>query len=80
MPSNDTCVGSDGSRSLQGTFTEPNMFEVAGVRPMLGRTLHANDATAGAEPVVVLGHGIWTTSYGADPGVTPTVRRRSQVA
>src|SRR5690606_3172439 len=35
----------------------------------LGRTIVASDDEPGNAGVVVLGHGIWTRRYGADPGI-----------
>ncbi|HVJ30627.1 MAG TPA: ABC transporter permease, partial [Gammaproteobacteria bacterium] len=46
----------------------PNYFDVLGVRAALGRLLRAGGADEGA-PVVVLGHGLWRTRFGADPGI-----------
>ena len=42
-------------------------FRVAGVDAMLGRVLSADDEAPGAEPVVVLGHRVWTHLFGSDP-------------
>ena len=53
-------------RGNHGTF---NTFAVMGVPPLLGRTPTANDATSGAEPVVVLGYRFWQRQFGGDPGV-----------
>ncbi|MDX1494196.1 MAG: ABC transporter permease [Longimicrobiales bacterium] len=51
-----------------GRLTE-NMFDVLDVRPALGRTFLAGDGAPGAEPVVVLDHGLWERRYQADPGL-----------
>jgi predicted permease len=47
-----------------------NYFEVLGVRPALGRAIHADDdKTAGAGAVAVLSHGYWQRRFAADPGI-----------
>jgi predicted permease len=44
-------------------------FGIAGVPPLLGRPLVPGDEAAGAPPVVVLGHDVWRSRFGGDPGV-----------
>ena len=44
-------------------------FRVARVPPLLGRTLVEADEAPGAPPVVVIGHDVWRTRFGGDPGV-----------
>ena len=47
-----------------------NYFDVLGVRAQLGRTFRPEeDRTAGAGPVVVLSHGFWERTFGANPAV-----------
>jgi predicted permease len=41
-------------------------FEVLGVVPILGRTFDRFQTNAGAERVVILGHGTWQRRFGAD--------------
>lgn len=53
-------------RGNHGTF---NTFEVMGVPPIIGRTPSPDDARAGAEPVVVLGHRFWQRQFAGDPRV-----------
>lgn len=47
----------------------PNLFELLGTRPLLGRDFSPHEAGPGRPPVVVLGHDLWTTRFGADPAV-----------
>ncbi len=54
---------------LRGNYGTFNTFQVMGVPPLLGRTILPEDARAGAEPVVVLGHRFWQRQFGGDPGV-----------
>ncbi|HEV2149220.1 MAG TPA: ABC transporter permease [Longimicrobiaceae bacterium] len=44
-------------------------FRVARVPALLGRPLLEEDEREGAPPVVVLGHDVWRTRFGGDPGV-----------
>ncbi|HEX2189904.1 MAG TPA: ABC transporter permease [Longimicrobiaceae bacterium] len=44
-------------------------FRVAGVAPLLGRALTEADERADAPPVVVVGHDVWRTRFGGDPGI-----------
>ena len=53
-------------RGNHGTF---NTFDVMGVPPLVGRTPSAEDARAGAEPVVVLGYRFWQRQFGGDRNV-----------
>ena len=46
-----------------------NTFDVLGTRPVVGRTLTADDDRPDGPPVVVLGHGLWEAEFGADRAV-----------
>ena len=54
---------------LRRGLVSGNFFDVLGSRPVLGRSLHAQDDVLGAAPVVVLGHAAWRRLFGEDPGV-----------
>lgn len=45
------------------------LFDVLGARPLLGRTFEPGEDRPGAEPVVVLSHGLWQGELGGDPDV-----------
>jgi predicted permease len=66
--------------SLNADLVSGTFFEVLGLRPAAGRLFNADDdRTAGAHPVVVLGHGYWKRRFGADPGIVgQTVRVNEQ--
>jgi predicted permease len=64
-------------RGNHGTF---NTFDVMGVPPLLGRTPTAADARPGAEPVAVLGYGVWQRQFGGDPGVLGRQLRLNDVS
>jgi predicted permease len=59
--------------AVNAIFTEWNLFEVSGGRPFLGRTLQAYDQLPGAEPVAVLGNGLWRSLFNADENVVGSV-------
>ena len=63
-------VGTDlGSRSIDATATEWNIFAVTRTPPLMGRGFTVEDHAAGAEPVVVLTYAAWTAVFGGDPSV-----------
>jgi predicted permease len=55
-------------QALVGVVTG-NLFPILRSPPALGRTLTAADGGPAGADVVVLGHGIWTRRFGADPAV-----------
>ena len=62
---------SDGGRAerTQGALVTDSFFRTLGVAPALGRDFAAGDDRGGAEPVVILDHGLWQRRFGADAGV-----------
>jgi putative ABC transport system permease protein len=50
-------------------FATPNLFQVLGVEPILGRRLTEDDGRADAAPVAVLSYGLWQRRFGADPRI-----------
>ncbi|HKO14614.1 MAG TPA: ABC transporter permease, partial [Gemmatimonadaceae bacterium] len=46
-----------------------NFFDVLGMRPVVGRFRHAEDAEAGAPLVMVLSYAAWRRDFGGDPSV-----------
>jgi predicted permease len=47
----------------------PGLFTLIRMPPSLGRGFTLDDGEAGAEAVVLLGHGVWQNRYGGDPAV-----------
>ncbi|MEO7362747.1 MAG: ABC transporter permease [Gemmatimonadaceae bacterium] len=63
-------LGSDEHpRVIQATVGEWGMFGFTRTQAMLGRTFSRDDATIGAEPVIVLSHRLWRAAFGADTAV-----------
>ena len=54
---------------VQGSRVTANAFGVLRLQPLLGRDFAPGDDGTGAEPVVIIGYGIWKNRYGADPNV-----------
>jgi putative ABC transport system permease protein len=44
-------------------------FNITRVAPILGRTIVAADESAGAAPIVIIGHDVWRSRFGADASV-----------
>ena len=57
----------DGAAGLWGGMTSADTFALMGMRPLLGRTLVAEDATN--PDVVVLSHDVWQRHYHSDPDI-----------
>jgi predicted permease len=64
-------VSGDGDpERVPGETITDEYVSVLGIRPLLGRTFTPEEARqAGTSPVAMIGHGLWTRRYGADPGV-----------
>ena len=80
---NSTPVAVEGEeKQLKASFVTANYFRELGATPILGRLLDpARDESAGAEPVIVLGHGFWQRHFGADPMVVgKTIRLNGKPA
>ena len=59
---------SDQPRAVSVMRISHNLLSVLGVSPALGRAFTAEeDRPAMPAPVLLLGHGAWTTDFGADP-------------
>jgi putative ABC transport system permease protein len=58
----------DPERVAAGSVTA-NTFSVLGVGPALGRTFSAAEDLPNGPKVVVLGHGLWSRRYAADPAI-----------
>ena len=54
---------------VQGVRLSANVFSILGLRPLIGRTLVAEDDKNGAEPVVLLSYGVWARRYAKNPDV-----------
>ena len=58
------------TESVHGDLVSGNFFQVLRVAPWRGRLFNAgDDQRPGANPVVVLGFGLWKRSFGGDPAI-----------
>jgi putative ABC transport system permease protein len=63
-------AGGDGEPArLRGLAVTSSYFDAIGVKPWLGRALEPAEDRPGAEPVAVLSHKLWESSFGADAGI-----------
>jgi predicted permease len=65
----EATLGADTPRRVLGALVSCNFFDVLQQPPALGRALAPHDCEPGADLVIVLGHELWRTAFGADPGV-----------
>lgn len=54
---------------VRGVEITASAFALMGTRPLLGRTLTAQDELASEPPVVVISHALWNTRFANDPDV-----------
>jgi putative ABC transport system permease protein len=54
---------------VQGVRMSASAFAMLAVRPLLGRTLMAEDDRNGARGVVLISYGLWSRRYARDPAV-----------
>ena len=62
-------LGGESPREVAGGLVTCNFFTVLELAPALGSGLPSDCDTAGGERVVVLGHDLWLSAFGADPAV-----------
>jgi predicted permease len=55
--------------ALRAQWTSSGFFRILGVEAALGRTPLPEEERPGAPRVVLLGHALWKTRFGADPSV-----------
>jgi len=63
-----------------GSYGSANLFSIIGQRPLIGRDFGVDDDKPGAEPVVIVGDGIWKNRYGADPDLVGRTIKVNSVA
>jgi putative ABC transport system permease protein len=49
--------------------TSANLFPLVGATPLLGRAFLPEEDREGANRVVILGHHLWQSRFGSDPGI-----------
>ena len=66
-------TGPENPQRVGATRVTASFFDVLRTPPRLGRSFTAEDDRPGAAPVVVLSDGLWTTRFGAEPGMVGRV-------
>ena len=64
-----TMTGNGDAVSLQIAATTPDVFQMLGATPLLGRVINAKDDEKGAEPVVLIAETVWASRFGRRPSV-----------
>src|SRR5512145_2255354 len=62
-------AGSGDPRNVPGVLARPELFAVLRAQPLLGRTFTVDEATPGANRVIVISHGFWQRVLGGNPSV-----------
>lgn len=68
-----TLTGDDSPAWLRMGQASSGFFEILGVHPILGRVFSPEEDRPGSGHVTLLGHGLWQTRFGGDPGVVGKV-------
>lgn len=61
--------GTDEPKLTPQVLSSPNIFDILGVRPMLGRTFIDDDAKPGRNNVLVLSYSVWKDQFYSDSNV-----------
>ncbi|HEX2862600.1 MAG TPA: ABC transporter permease, partial [Lacunisphaera sp.] len=55
--------------NVTGTYASASIFDVAALKPVLGRYYTSGEDRAGGAPVVVLGENLWSRRYARNPAI-----------
>src|SRR5262249_2626570 len=61
--------GRGDAEQFTGSRISPSVMRILGLKPILGRTFTDGEDTPGAQPVVLIGEGVWRRRFGADPAI-----------
>src|SRR5260221_3557001 len=62
-------TGEGEPQRVTAVYADDGLFPMLGVRPIMGRAFLPEEDRAGSAPVVILGHHLWQSRFGGDPGV-----------
>ena len=62
-------TGPDGPIAIQGSAVTPNMFDVLGIRPLIGPGFTSTTLTEPVRNEILLSHALWQTTFGGDPAI-----------
>jgi putative ABC transport system permease protein len=66
---NSTYAAAGGPERLVNANVSWNLFDVLGVRPVLGRGFRAEEDVPAKNDVIIISHGMWQRHFGGDPNV-----------
>ncbi len=61
--------GSFDAERLDGQYVTPELFQVLGVQPAVGRGFTADEGRVGGDRVAIISDGLWKRRFAADPDV-----------
>ena len=64
-----TLAGRESADRVAGATVSATLFDLLGMRPLLGRGFQEGEDAPGAERVVLLGYGLWQRSFGGERSV-----------
>ena len=62
-------TGGDNPERIWGARVSGNLFQLLGVKPVLGRNFLPEEDAAGGAPVVIISHNLWQRRFGSDSSV-----------
>jgi putative ABC transport system permease protein len=62
-------AGAGNPERVDGAAVSPGLFELLGVKPILGRTISTGEDQPGRDQVVMLSYGLWQRRFNADRAV-----------
>lgn len=66
---NLTLVNGDSAERVKSARVSSTLFDLLNVAPVIGRTFSQEEDVPGNNHVVVIGHSLWQSRFGANPGV-----------
>jgi putative ABC transport system permease protein len=64
-----TITGIDPPVRLNGHMVSADFFEILGVKPIIGRSIGAEEDRPNAHPVALISHACWQSRFAADPHI-----------
>ena len=62
-------TGTSEPLQIEGFEVTPEILDLLGARPILGRNFAADETESGHDSEVILSYGLWQRAFGAQPGV-----------
>ena len=71
--------GTEKAERYSGSWVTANMFDIAGVPALLGRTFRRGEDAVGGEAVAVISHAMWQNRFGGDRAIVGQTIRANGV-